>query len=355
MKALKKTLLASVCLLLTQPVFAAAPVSNPARGARAHRTAASMTDSDRYALRCKGQAPVRDVRIQGASLWGAKQTWDSEQKLDERRSVLTSVDGEAVRKAPDGVKAVRLQEGHLVAWPEASSNIVGTVLQGTNSDGKPVEVAICGAEPSADDPSVEWYRIEAWNPVAQEWENPCQANIRTPAPRALAVSGVWDASGAHRDAPGKLTLACEAGAISKCVTWGYKPWAQRDGKSLAELHQTCTRMARADYCGNGRSHTWDGTFIDMYDSLGMLKQTKQATESWDPALASFEAAWTPDGAACLARTRYGQSLESIIQECPDRFHTGATVDLGDEDRCAVQRGDVNPLTALLRNRSYVSN
>lgn len=197
-----------------------------------------------------------------------------------------------------------------------------------------------------------WYRIEAWNTVAQEWENPCVALNRVPDPRALAVNGVWDASGARRDAPGKFTFACENGAISKCIHWGYKPWVSHAGQSLADLHQACTRMARADYCGNGRSHTHEDTTIDMYDRLGMIERATEVSADWDPARGSFEAAWAPDGATCLAHTRDGRALESILQECPDRFSTGRMTDLGQQDRCVVQRTNVSPDTALLRNRSY---
>lgn len=352
MKALKKSLLTSVCLLLTPPVFASVPATIPTSGAQPGSVVASMTVIDRYALRCRGNAPERTGKIQGTELWGTKRTWDAEQQTDERHSVLTFIDGEAVRKAPAGVKAVRLEEGRLKTWPDASSDVVGMVLQGADSEGNAVEVAICDAEPSADDPSVEWYRVEAWNPVAQEWENPCQARGRLTVPRAMAVGGVWDTQGAHQDAPGKVTLACELGAISKCITWGYQPWSERDGKSLAGMHQACTRMARADYCGNGRSHTLNGTVIDLYDSFGIQTRMTKATSAWDPALASFEAAWGPEGAACLARTRYGEPLEAIIQECPGRFRKGATVDLGDDDRCTVQREGMSPETVLLRNRSY---
>ncbi|WP_164017449.1 ADYC domain-containing protein [Pyxidicoccus trucidator] len=352
MNALKKSLLTFVCLLLCPPVFAAAPAPLPTAKGRTGRVGTTTAVLDRYALRCQGRAPQRDVRTQSTALWGTKLTWDPEQVTDERRSVLASIDGEAVRKAAAGVKALRLEEGRLVVWPESSSDVVGTVLQGTDTENNPVEVAICGAEPSADDPSVEWYRIEAWNAVAQEWENPCQANALAHSPRALAVSGVWDITGARQDVPGRVTLACETGAISKCVNWGYKPWAERDGKSLADLHQACTRMARADYCGNGRSHTLNGTDIDMYDAFGMLKRTTHASSSWNPAHASFEAAWAPDGAACLARTRYGQTLESIMRECPGRFRTDGAVDFEDGDRCVVRRENVTPGTVLLRNRSY---
>jgi hypothetical protein len=166
------------------------------------------------------------------------------------------------------------------------------------------------------------------------------------------VSGTWDASGAHHDAPGKLTFACENGAITKCALWGYKPWASRDGQSLADLHQACTRMARADYCGNGRSHTHENTAIDMYDRLGLIARTTESSAGWDLSRASFEAAWAPDGATCLARTRDNRALDTILQECPNRFRKATAVDLGDGDRCAVQRTDVKPGSALLRNHSY---
>jgi hypothetical protein len=188
--------------------------------------------------------------------------------------------------------------------------------------------------------------------VAQEWENPCVALGRVPDPRALAVRGAWDASGARQEAPGKLTFACENGAITKCIQWGYKPWEHRAGQSLADLHQACTRMARADYCGNGRSHTHEDTAIDMYDGLGVLAKTTEASADWEPARASFEAAWAPDGATCLAHTRDGRPLEMVVQECPERLRAGAALELGKGERCTVRRTDVSPGSALLRNLSY---
>ncbi|HEX8699753.1 MAG TPA: ADYC domain-containing protein [Myxococcaceae bacterium] len=334
---MKKILLASLFMLSAPLAHAAPPAS---------------AKSDRYAKRCLSQAPQRTAKPQGTMLWGTKRSWDTEKKSEERTSVLVSANLEPLTQAHAEVKALKLEGGRLVTLPSARS-VVGTVLQGTSSDGKSVEVAICGAEPSAEDPGMVWYRIEAWNDVAQEWENPCVALDRVPDPRALAVSGTWDASGAHQSHPGKLTFACENGAITKCIRWGYKPWAAtRDGQSLASLHQACTRMARADYCGNGRSHTHEDTTIDMYDRLGVLARTTEASADWDPRRASFEAAWAPDGATCLARTRDGRAVETILKECPDRFRSGSTLELGAGDRCAVQRADVNPATALLRNMSY---
>jgi len=332
MTPFKKSLLTLAYLTATAPAHAAAP----------------SADAERYTQMCRRHAHDRNTWPQGTLLWGTRKSTG-----DENSSVLVSVGLTNVRRDDVGVKALRLEGGHLApAAREKSGELAGTVLQGTASDGRPVEVAICGAEPSREDPEQVWYRIETWNTVTQSWENPCVESGRAPDPRALAVAGVWDARGAHHDTAARFTFACENGAITKCIRWGYKPWASRKGQSLAEIHQACTRMARADYCGDGHSHTHDNTIIDMYDRLNLLAPSTEASADWDPAMASFEAAWAPDGASCLARTRDGRPLETVLKECPGRFRTGAPVELGDGDRCTVTRVNAQPGTPLLRNRSY---
>lgn len=364
---MKKLFLA--CLFFQFPTLACATTPAPAKPAPSMPVSAKLEpsqptsavavvpDAERYSRRCQTQAAHRWTKPQGTMLWGTKRSWDTEKVAEERSSVLVSADLGPVRLAEGGVKALQLQGGHLVASPApeagaAARGVVGTVLQGADSEGKSVEVAICAADASPEDPGMILYSIEAWNSVAQEWENPCVALDRSPHPRALAVSGVWDGSGAHHDAPGKLTFACQNGAVAKCAMWGYKPWASANGQSMAELHQACTRMARADYCGDGHNHTHQDTIIDMYDRLGVIPRTTEVTEDWDPKKAAFEAAWAPDGATCLARTRDGRAMATILQECPNRFQTGATVELGEGDRCTVRRADVSPGVPLLRNMSY---
>ncbi|WP_224372613.1 ADYC domain-containing protein [Hyalangium versicolor] len=352
MTSMKKLLLTWMCLQLPALAHAAGPSSAKSERSKAASVAPAVPVADRYARRCQSQGSYRTNKPQGTMLWGTKRDWNTEKPTDENRSVLVSADFEPLRQADAGVKALKLEGSRLVTQASATQGIVGTVLQGTDSDGKPVEIALCGAEPSTEDPEVTWYRIEAWNAVAQEWENPCVALDRVPDPRALAVAGVWDASGAHKASAGKFTFACENGAITKCIRWGYKPWASRDGQSLADLHQACTRMARADYCGNGRSHTHQDTIIDIYDRLGVLTRTTETSSEWDPRRAAFEAAWAPDGALCLAKTRDGRAMSTILQECPDRFRTGAALELGEGDRCTVQRAGAAPGKPMLRNMSY---
>ncbi|MBK6923027.1 MAG: hypothetical protein IPH07_36910 [Deltaproteobacteria bacterium] len=106
------------------------------------------------------------------------------------------------------------------------------------------------------------------------------------------VEGRWDERGAPHFDAAELTYACKSGVIAKCVAWGYAPW-----EVGAELHQSCTRLARADYCGDGKPWTLEGTRIDVYDTLGVQQPVH------DPEM-SFEAAWGPRGALCVAEARW---------------------------------------------------
>ena len=70
-------------------------------------------------------------------------------------------------------------------------------------------------------------------------------------------------------------------------------------------------MVRADYCGDGRSWTKDGTPIDLYDRLAI--QTDDHNDGME-----FEAAWGVDGAHCVRHTRIPELLT------PDRLATVCT-------------------------------
>lgn len=93
------------------------------------------------------------------------------------------------------------------------------------------------------------------------------------ATMGLFVDGYWSDDGVWH--AGGWTYACPSGVIAKCVrSWGYKPWKTLPSPtcgevSLQPLHQACTRAARADYCGDGSSHTRDGTLVDMFDACGL--------------------------------------------------------------------------------------
>ena len=111
-----------------------------------------------------------------------------------------------------------------------------------------------------------------------------------------------------------FTITCTSGAIGKCIRIGYKPWGERKGQSLWDYHQACVRMLRADYGGDGVGHTRDGTTIDPFDQLGI--------QSFEPdphgPKLEFEAAWGPDGAVCVRRTRIPEllSIGELVQRYP---------------------------------------
>jgi hypothetical protein len=125
----------------------------------------------------------------------------------------------------------------------------------------------------------------------------------------MFVAGAWDDAGHFDAVEGELTFSCTDGVIYKCVDWGYAPWSFG-----AEVHQSCTRLARADYCGDGRPWTLDGTRIDVYDGLGVQQRV-----GFDEM--GFEAAWSEAGAVCVNATRYDVQDDDGMTIVPDCFAT----------------------------------
>lgn len=120
---------------------------------------------------------------------------------------------------------------------------------------------------------------------------------------AMLAPGAWSARGDHVAGPG-VTLACEHGAIAKCALWGYAPWVVGDAE-----HAACTRMVRADYCGDGSSWTRDGTLVDVTDVDGVQQLAGGM---------AFEAGWDEAGAVCVRASRYqivGASGETLLPPC----------------------------------------
>ena len=114
------------------------------------------------------------------------------------------------------------------------------------------------------------------------------------------------------DDPGHFELVCTSGAQGKCVRFGYAPWRRSpDGRSMLEWYNACVHMVRADYCGDGRPFTRNGTLIDVFDRVNIQKS------DGDPSL-RFEAAWGPQGAICVARTRIPDlvDLDGLERACP---------------------------------------
>jgi hypothetical protein len=133
---------------------------------------------------------------------------------------------------------------------------------------------------------------------------------------AIALADVWDDKGNRNASAPWFTLGCTTGVIAECYRWGYRPWVTGYG-DLTITHWTCTRLARADYCGDGVSHTVDGTLINVWDNLGAPGPI-QARGSTPPGM-SFEAAWDQNGALCFSHARWTLGGAVAAAACPNRL------------------------------------
>jgi hypothetical protein len=201
---------------------------------------------------------------------------------------------------------VHRADGQIVLDDE----LVGTVLHIT-AGGRRLDLRIDSLVrervPTGDE--ILLYVLSSHNGASGKFEPLCDPDRRGRS-LGLPLEGVWDDRGRYVDAPGRFEIACSSGATGKCVLMGYLPWRS---PQLRELHQACTRMVRADYCGDGSTHTRDGMQIYVYDRLGVLRDIAPS--------APFEAGWSPDGAVCVTRTRVPDVLDiaDLRSLCPQRF------------------------------------
>ncbi len=160
--------------------------------------------------------------------------------------------------------------------------------------------------PSAEQPDAYLYNIVHRPKAGGAWKPLCTDGNGGMVP-AIPLKNYWNLETGDRiDDANVITFACKNAVLAKCVLWGYRPWASAlrcknpdhpKAKECAQMpltdyHQACTRMARADYCGDGTPWTVEGTPIDLWDHLTPSIETP--TTNW-----TIEAEWNPDGAFCV--------------------------------------------------------
>ncbi len=246
--------------------------------------------------------------------------------------------------------------GSLNGKEISGTDFIGATLIQEDVDGSQFQATISKVQIDPQDASCEvmLYTLTTTNPTTGAAEDLCDADPFSQS-WATPVYGSWDITGAHIPSTTKFMFACTSGVIAKCIRWGYRPWKTVNGRSLMDYHQTCTRMARADYCGDGVSHTEDGTLIDMYDNLKIQK--KSPIDLKKPLL--FDAAWTPRGAYCVTKDRWLNlsRLESMAV-CKAKFTQilplveSSPIDL--LDVCLVKRGDLSRKDVLMDNQSGIN-
>jgi hypothetical protein len=174
--------------------------------------------------------------------------------------------------------------------------------------------------------------------------NKCTPICRTASSGyALAVPHAWSMSGELLRNPDYFTFACMpapvsvdppqlegGGVIAKCIDWGLPPWPvneTQDEQEALQLHQACVRMATADYCGEGRANTIEGTPLSFYNLRGLpsgaLPETLPSMlEDNSQGEVFLEAVWAVDDCGnkvqplCLGRKRWA-SL-ALDGACLDR-------------------------------------
>jgi hypothetical protein len=205
-------------------------------------------------------------------------------------------------RAPAEVPSAKASSGAIAA---------GDTIDVLDDEGRRGTARIDAITADPHDPELTLYEASIRADGSDTWQPYCHPD-RDGRNAAFAVSGAWSIDG-PRAAEG-VTLACTSGSIGKCIRLHYRPWDSLDGGSIADLLTACTRMIRADYCGDGQSHTKDGTWIDVYDRFGIQKREPR------PGVPErFEAAWGPRGATYLTVGRWTDDVDSIVKECPDKL------------------------------------
>lgn len=148
-----------------------------------------------------------------------------------------------------------------------------------------------------------------WQPYCWHWYSDGTNTAQPLAEALIPIAGAkWAANGSRIDDSAAISFGCVNDAIGACVDWGYAPWDSATTwsgfppkatlVSLKDSHQACTRMKRADFCGNGTGNTSDfntstsATVIQVWDSFNVHSMTPQTRDT-------MEAYWNTDGATCV--------------------------------------------------------
>lgn len=193
------------------------------------------------------------------------------------------------------------------------ADLAGARLQWLVDDGgnepAAVQLSIVDVTQSADRPDIYFTDVDVRIDEGK-WDSLCSDGEGDPT-SAIVVPGYFDSVTAdwRPDEHGEIAFACRGTAAGKCLEWGYRMWAEHGGLSLADHYRACTRMVRADYCGNNVTHTENGTPIDVSDGLSPAILAPET--DWQ-----IEAKWGPHGAVCLNQPRkLAHTRAAVIAEC----------------------------------------
>lgn len=233
---------------------------------------------------------------------------------------------------------IRVPKGTGDAGFYPDDDLRGAELVYAGNKGTQTVFRIDDMAPDPEDPTGKLilYALSTRDSDDGPWRNACTQDSKGLA-RGFLLEGRWSPTGEHLKQKGEFEITCTSGAEGKCVRMGYRPW---ESQAMWDLHQACTRMVRADYCGDGRSYTRDGMPIDVYDVRGIQTETKDSP-------LTFEAAWGTAGAICVRHPRVPKiaPLDVLKTACPQKLGADR---LGDS--CDPQKARANP-GALIFDKS----
>ncbi len=237
-------------------------------------------------------AKLNGAKLNGAKLNGAK---------------LNGITLAGASLLGNAITGLQFQSGSLLkAFDQGSqsyrtgaqlANLILNLDIDTIGNGK--KIKINSVVQSGTQPTVYFYDVH--NEVsAGNFETICRDGGGTPT-TAIPVPKAYDPDTTARLADtNALTWACRGAALAKGIEWGYVPWTSAE---MEDAHEAAVRMIRADYCGDGVTHTTNGNAIDVSDKWNI--QTPDTT--WP-----IEAKWGPNGAVCLNTPRKLQWARSSI-------------------------------------------
>ncbi len=249
-----------------------------------------------------------------------------------------------------------------------STALTGTDIEGSLSDGGTLAIKVV---------SIQWnsiagvylYTLKHYNEDTAQWEWLCGLDGNSVPIAAMPIMKAYLHPTYDLDTDtSRFTFSCVNAAVGKCALWGYAPWQTSHAETynsttkyrdLGLSHQSCQRLVRGDYCGNGLSHTRNGTPIDVYDTYGFMNPDNLAENT-------LEADWRADGAHCIRHTRWGTAdstltpgetdLQYVQRVCPSRLAANDS-SCNNESASTFYKANgfdlANQATRdLLRNQSY---
>jgi hypothetical protein len=210
--------------------------------------------------------------------------------------------------------------------PIDGQGFTGVKIKAVLSDGSKIDLSVDSIQTSDEDNEINLFKVSYDNGVSGP-VSLCGVDADGVQVPAIPLLGTWnEANGAHVENPLMFTFACRGYALAKCAEIGYKPWTAKPECAeggipcqlvpLSAVHQACTRLLTADYCGDGTAHTVNGTTVDLWDAIGIFPR------SGLPG-ATFEAEWSPSGAVCVTATRLNNvaAEDYILEHCPWKWQT----------------------------------